>query len=73
MAGKKISELPNAENLSGAIVPIVQEGTNKQAGIDLFSPELTPISEYTETGATLAFVAEASVDINKTFAHHDHR
>lgn len=36
MADLKISQLPEADNLSGAVVPIVQDGTNKKAAAALF-------------------------------------
>ena len=36
MADAKISALPAAENLTGAVVPIVQDGANKKAAAALF-------------------------------------
>lgn len=46
MADLKISQLPEADNLSGAVIPIVQDGTNKKAAAALFERvDITGLSD----------------------------
>lgn len=68
MAGKKISELPLADSLVGAFMPIIQGGTNKKANHELFASEsiLIPLGDSTNIAVELTDKLDAIYTANLT-------